>query len=222
MKRVQNEYITAREAIKILGVTHKKTLSRYTKQYNIRFIDNGKGYPKTYNLEDIERIANSERRKLKMSYKLVPEKEERKEIVPTQEIHYQPEIKKEEEEKKVGFLDDDPLNETGRKHFEYLRNELIKDGTYQDKDVGLLQSYCISYQKYIHSVNQSNADLDTTIDSFGNVKISPHFLIADKCLIQMSKIAGILGIGAKSRVGLPIKEEKKESVFDILTKDDEF
>ena len=218
MNKVQNEYIIAKEALKILGVTHNRSLNRYTKQFNIRFIDNGKGFPKTYNLEDIERVANSREKKLKEIHTDITANEkveERKEKFLAPETKYN-------ESKQNGFLDNDPLNKVGKEHFDYLREQLIKDGTYSDKDVGLLQAYCISYQKYIHSVNQSNAELDTTIDNFGNVKISPYFLVADKCLTQMDKIAKTLGIGARSRVGLPIKEPKKESVFDILAKDEEF
>ena len=47
-------------------------------------------------------------------------------------------------------------------------------------------------------------------------------MVLDKCLSQMTKIANMLGIGIRSRIGLELKEKKKESIFDILNSKESF
>ena len=235
------DYISGRDAMLLMGITTRQRLNQIVRKHNISFKNTGVGMPNIYLKSDVEayvklntkppkppkdenRVIKTRRKKVKVE-KVVRKKKTKAEA--TKEITT---IKDnlstvEENNKRIkqgGFLNSDPLNETGREHFNYLREKLIEDGTYNEKDIGILQSYCVSYQKYIHAINASNDELDTTIDSFGNVKISPYFLVADKCLSQMTKLAGILGIGARSRVGLPIKEPKKESVFDILNVKEEF
>lgn len=129
-----------------------------------------------------------------------------------------------EEQKKVEvqnrpdeyYLSKDILTKDGQIIFDKLREELIANGTYQDKDIALLQAYCVSYQKYINAINRSAEFSDTTMDDFGNLKVHPYFQVADKCLSQMDKLAKALGIGVKNRVGLEIAKPKKETIFDIL------
>ena len=234
------EYISGKEAMMLLGISTRQRLNQLVREKGIEFKSTGVGLPNVYLKSDIEKhikpvkppkpprviIPRKKRKKIpetppppKRKKKTMIEVKKEIEIVQKNIEHLK---NKDEIKKEIGFLNQDPLNEIGKEHFNYLREQLIKDGTYQEKDVGLLQSYCISYQNYIHHSNQSNSEFGTTIDNLGNVKISPHFIVADKCLIQMAKIGSILGIGARSRVGLPIKEPKKESVFDILNVKEEF
>ena len=45
--------------------------------------------------------------------------------------------------------------------------------------------------------------------------INPYFQVSEKCLSHMTKLASILGIGVRSRIGIDIQQKKKESIFDI-------
>lgn len=115
-----------------------------------------------------------------------------------------------------------PLNEIGQNEFNRIIDILTENGTYKEQDRALVLAYSISYQKYIYAVAASAREDDTTSDQFSNLKIHPYFLVADKCLSQMTKIASILGIGIRSRLGIEIQQPKKESIFDILNSKESF
>lgn len=115
-----------------------------------------------------------------------------------------------------------PLNEIGQNEFNRIIDILTENGTYKEQDRALVLAYSISYQKYIYAVAASAREDDTTSDQFSNLKIHPYFLVADKCLSQMTKIANMLGIGIRSRIGIEIKQPKKESIFDILNSKESF
>ena len=209
-------YITGKQAQLILNVTTRQSLNRIVKNKKITIKSQGAGKPNLYLESDIKEVAKkTNTQRLKTNPKLKKKIEKKKKII----------TKKKDESKKrkqLGFLNDNPLNETGQEVFNQLREELIENNTFQEKDISLLQAYCVSYQKYINAINQSADKLDITHDDFGNEKVHPYFTIADKCLSQMDKISKTLGIGARNRVGLDIKKGKKKSIFDTLDQEESF
>lgn len=139
------------------------------------------------------------------------------------------EIKQEQDQQLKNHLDlpkddeiENPLNKVGMAEYERVTNLLKEQGTYKEVDRALVLAYAISYQKYIFSTVASGKQDDTTSDDFGNLKLHPYFLVAKESFNQMEKIAKLLGIGARSRVGLEIAQPKKESIFDVLNSKEEF
>ena len=92
----------------------------------------------------------------------------------------------------------------------------------QEQDRALVLVYAINYQNYIFATLASSREDNTTTDQFGTLKLHPYFQVAKECASQMTKIANLLGLGVRSRIGLEIKKEKKVSVFDILNQKEEF
>lgn len=115
-----------------------------------------------------------------------------------------------------------PLNHIGKDEFNRVTDILIANGTYKEQDRALVLAYAISYQKYIYAVSASAMEDDTTSDQFGNLKVHPYFTVADRCLGHMLKASERLGIGVRSRIGLEIKQPKKETIFDMINQDEEF
>jgi len=210
-------YVTGKEAQLILNITTRQGLHKIVRENNVEIKKQGAGKPNLYLKSDIEKytVANeknikryknkSANKKAEVKKKTIEEKKEKAEY-----------------KQKRGLLNNNPLNDIGQEVFNDLREQLIKNGTFEDKDISLLQAYCVSYQKYINAINQSADKMDLTVDDFGNEKPHPYFQIADKCLSQMDKIAKSLGIGVKNRVGLEIKREKKKGIFDVLNEKEEF
>ncbi len=83
-------------------------------------------------------------------------------------------------------------------------------------DKSLLLAYCISYQNYIRYSNISQLTNNIIIDSNGNERISPYFIISDKSFNMMSSMAKVLGIGVRNRIGLDIKVIKEDSLMAQL------
>lgn len=211
------QYITGKQAQQILSITTRQGLAKIVKANNIETKSQGAGKPNLYNKSDIENYIknnkkNIEKYKPKATIKKVEKKT--KQIIEKKEVQTK--------KKKTGLLNDNPLNEVGQEVFNTLLEELVENGTFQDKDISLLQAYCVSYQKYINAINQSAEQMDTFMDDFGNVKIHPYFSIADKCLSQMDKLSKALGMGARNRIGLEIKEKKTAGIMDILAKEEKF
>lgn len=210
-------YILPNEAMELLQITTRQGLHKIVVNHNITVKSQGAGKPNLYLKEDLERYKKDNAKNIKA-------------MKNPQVIENAKEIKEKKEKKKQeviniqkrGIMNKNPLNPIGQEVFDELMEELKQNGTYQDKDISLLQSYCVSYQKYINAINQSEEELDVVFDDFGNKKISPYFQIADKCLSQMDKLAKALGIGARNRIGLEIVKPKKESIFDILNSKESF
>ena len=116
----------------------------------------------------------------------------------------------------------DLLNEIGQNEFDRVVELLKENGTYKEQDRALVLTYAVSFQNWVFATVASGQQDNTTTDSFGNLKLHPYFMVLDKCLSQMTKIANMLGIGIRSRIGLEIKQEKKESIFDILNSKESF
>lgn len=210
------EYITGKQAQLILNITTRQGLHKVSKEHNIKIKSQGAGKPNLYLKSDVEEVAaRTNKKRIKQNPELKKKVKKKQEIIETKKQEVATTQAK-------GMLNNNPLNEVGQEVFNELKNELVENETYEEKDVSLLQAYCVSYQKYINAINQSAEHLDTTMDDIGSLKIHPYFQIADKCLSQMIKIANVLGIGAKSRMQLNIKAKKKESVFDILKSKEDF
>jgi len=203
------EHVSGKQAQLMLEITTRQGLHKFVREHNLEIKGQGIGKPNLYLKEQIEELAKLVVNKRKKPKAIKKKIEKKKEIILAnkQEV---------EEVKTKDMLNENPLNEVDQEVFNELRQQLIENGTYQEKDISLLQAYCVSYQKYINAINQSAENLDITMDDIGNIKIHPYFQIADKSLSQMIKIGNILGIGARSRTGLNIKQPKKDSVFDAL------
>jgi len=215
MPELKNQYITAKEALKILDVSTTRTLQRYKEKYNIKTKSTGVGKLTLYFKSDIKKCKIEKQSKDKYTNKKVIKKNEDKKIATIQKIDN---TKTEIQKNKQSLTNEDfnPLNKIGQDEFIRIEKLLIDKGIIDELDRGILIAYCISYQKYIHAVTQSANNDDTTMDDFGNLKVHPHFTIADKCLTQMNRLAGILGIGVRNRQGLDIKKGKKSSMMAIL------
>lgn len=224
------EYITGKQAQLILNITTRQGLNKIVRVNNITIKSQGPGKANLYLESDIKKVAKkTNAQRSKTNPKLKKKTETKKKLISKKKEV----IKKDQEQKpkilknesKNTNLDDEeftPLNKIGQSEFLRVEKLLIKNGTYEEVDRSLLLFYAISYQKYINAVTMSAKNDDTTMDDFGNLKIHPYFTVADKTFSHMQKLAVMLGIGVKSRVGLDIKKEKKKSVFDILNKNEEF
>ena len=209
-------YITGKQAQLILNITTRQGLHKIVKTENITIKSQGAGKPNLYLESDIKKVAKkTNAQRLKTNPHLKKKVEKKTAIIKKKKTTV-------EDTKDKGIMNNNPLNDIGQEVFNELREELIKNGTFENKDISLLQAYCVSYQKYINATNQSADKMDLTMDDFGNEKPHPYFIIADKSLSQMNKLATMLGIGAKSRVGIEIQKEKKVSVFDMLNQKEEF
>lgn len=209
------KYITGKQAQLILNVTTRQGLHKIVKEKNISIKSQGAGKANLYLENDIKEVAKkTNNQRLKTNPKLKKKIEKKKKIVKKN-------IESVEESKKnakddMTKKDFNPLNEIGEDEFLRVEKLLTANGTYSELDRSLLLSYSIAYQKYINAVTMSAQQDDTTMDDFGNLKVHPYFTVADKCFTHMQKMAVMLGIGVKSRVGLDIKKKPKKSMFDTL------
>ena len=233
-KIVKNHNITVKsQGIGLPNLYLKSDLERYMKdnakniktQKNPQVIEKAKKIAKKQNIKKEKHLKIKEEVKKEVNTEIVKEfniVEEAKEK-DIKEIREQKEKEvKEDLELPCQTEIENPLNRVGMAEYERITKLLTEQGTYKDADRSLVLAYAISYQKYIFATVASAKQDDTTIDSFGNLKVHPYFMVAKENFNQMEKMAKLLGIGARSRVGLPIREPKKESVFDILAKDEEF
>ena len=124
--------------------------------------------------------------------------------------------------KLLDFNMKDLLNEIGQNEFDRVVELLKENGTYKEQDRALVLTYAVSFQNWVFATVASAKQDNTTSDQFGNLKLHPYMVVSDKCLTQMTKIASILGIGIRNRIGIQIEEKKKESIFDILNSKESF
>ena len=234
-------YILPNEAMELLQITTRQVLHKVVVNHNITVKSQGAGKPNLYLKSDLERYKkdnakNIEKKKnpqvIQKAEKVKKEKVERKVKAKKLKAEVKKELNLISEDENL-FDDEDiikpknedlqnPLNEIGQNEFNRIIDILTENGTYKEQDRALVLAYSISYQKYIYAVAASAREDDTTSDQFSNLKIHPYFLICDKCLTQMTKIANMLGIGIRSRIGIEIKQPKKESIFDILNAKESF
>ena len=221
------EYLSKQQAMELLQISTDRSLQRYVKKFEVRTKTLGVGKPSLYCEDDLVQVfALIKKGKDKHNPKAKVKAIEKK-IVKEKTIYKNAKLK--EETKKdlappTTQTDNptNPLNHIGQDEFNRIVEILTENGTYKEQDRALVLAYAISYQKYIYAVSASAREDDTTSDQFSNLKIHPYFLVADKCLSQMTKIANILGLGVRSRIGLEIKQEKRETIFDILNNKEEF
>ena len=233
------EKITAKEALLLLDVSSTRSYWRYKKEFNITEFDTGDGKVKYYLRSEIEKIAliknkrvpsnhrkksnkiksnieknkkKAEKTKTKTREMLNIKDSEIEEELPTQQAVFKPSTNELQ----------NPLNEVGMAEYERITNLLTEQGTYKDVDRALVLAYSISYQKYIFATVASGNEDDTFMDSFGNLKLHPYFQVAKEAFSQMERTAKLLGIGARSRVGLEVAKPKKETIFDVLNSNEGF
>ena len=238
-------YLLPNQAMELLQITTRQGLHKVVVNHNITVKSQGAGKPNLYLKSDLERYKkdnakNIEKKKnpqvIQKAEKVKKEKVERKVKAKKLKAEVKKELNLISEDEPIDNLFDDediikppknedlqnPLNEIGQNEFNRIIDILTENGTYKEQDRALVLAYSISYQKYIYAVAASAREDDTTSDQFSNLKIHPYFLICDKCLTQMTKIASILGIGIRNRIGIDLKEQKKESIFDILNSKESF
>lgn len=120
------------------------------------------------------------------------------------------------------FTMSDLLNEIGQDEFNRVVELLKENGTYKEQDRALVLTYAVSYQNWVYATIASAKQDNTTMDNFGNLKLHPYMVVSDKCLSQMAKIGAILGLGARSRLGLDIATKKKQTISDIINSKESF
>lgn len=244
-------YLRPNEAMLLLEITTRQGLYKIVKNHNITVKSQGTGKPNLYLEEDLKRYMkdNAKNIKAKKTKTLIRKVKKIKTDIKKRKIENQElkeEVKKqvnteiakeftvadwiEQKEKQakkdLDLPNDDeienPLNKVGMAEYERVTELLKEQGTYKELDRALVLAYAISYQKYIFSTIASGKQDDTTMNDFGDLKVHPYFQVAKESFSQMEKIAKLLGIGARSRVGLDIQQKKKESIFDILNAKESF
>lgn len=225
-------YITGKQAQLIIGITTRQGLHKIAKEHSIETKSQGAGKPNLYLESDVNIAAKKVKSRIK-KYKPKLEKKilnKKQKIIETvenlEEQHKEADKKLQEirdkQKEDIDVKGRNPLNEIGQSEFLRVEQILITNGTYQPLDRAVLLAYCISYQKYIDAVVRSEESDNTTMNDIGDLKIHPYFVIADKCLTQMTKLSNVLGIGSRNRLGLDVKKEKKVSVFDMMKQEEEF
>lgn len=239
-------YILPNQAMELLQITTRQGLHKVVVNHNITVKSQGAGKPNLYLKSDLERYKkdnakNIEKKKnpqvIQKAEKVKKEKVERK--VKAKKLKV--EVKKElnlisEDSPTVNLFDDediikpklldfemkDLLNEIGQNEFDRVV-ELLKDnGTYKEQDRALVLTYAVSFQNWVFATIASAREDNTTTDQFGTLKLHPYFQVAKEAFNQMEKSSKLIGIGVRSRVGLDLKEPKKESIFDILNSKESF
>lgn len=234
-------YLLPNQAMELLQITTRQGLHKVVVNHNITVKSQGAGKPNLYLKSDLERYKkdnakNIEKKKnpqvIEKAEKVKKEKVERKVKAKKLKVETKKELNLISEDENL-FDDEDiikppkedlqnPLNEIGQNEFNRIIDILTENGTYKEQDRALVLAYSISYQKYIYAVAASAREDDTTSDQFGNLKLHPYFIVSEKSLGIMTKIAAMLGLGIRNRIGLDIKQEKKESIFDILNSKESF
>lgn len=116
---------------------------------------------------------------------------------------------------------DNLLNRLGQDEYERVLQLLDENGTYKDQDRALVLLYALSYQNWLAAAIASAEENNIiTTQSSGAIKTHPLFYLAERCAKQMLFVGTMLGIGARSRIGLNIPQPKKESIFDFLKNKD--
>lgn len=244
-------YLLPNEAMELLQITTRQGLHKVVVNHNITVKSQGAGKPNLYLKYDLERYKKDNAKNIeKKKNPQVIEKAEK--IVKKQNIKKEKHLKvksqvkkevdteiekdfkvteireqKEKEIKKDLELPNDeeiesPLNKVGMAEFQRVTDLLIEQGTYKEVDRALVLAYAISYQKYIFSTVASAKMDDTTMNDFGDLKIHPYFQVADKCLTQMNKLATMIGIGSRSRIGLELTKPRKLTFADIIANTEDF
>ena len=243
-------YLNPHEAMQLLKITTRQGLHKIVKNHNISFKSQGAGKPNLYLEDDLKRYMKDNAKNIKKTKtKTVIKKAEKiktdikKRKIENQELKEQ--VKKEivktckevieedfnifdnEEDLKPkldtkDFTMKDLLNEIGQDEFERVVALLKENGTYKEQDRALILTYAVSFQNWVYATIASGKQDNTTTDQFGVLKLHPYFTVAERCANQMAKNAGMLGIGVRSRIGIELKEKKKESIFDILNTKESF
>ena len=235
-------YLLPNQAMELLQITTRQGLHKVVVNHNITVKSQGAGKPNLYLKSDLERYKkdnakNIEKKKnpqvIQKAEKVKKEKVERKVKAKKLKVEVKKELNLISEDENL-FDDEDiikppknedlqnPLNEIGQNEFNRIIDILTENGTYKEQDRALVLAYSISYQKYIYAVAASAREDDTTSDQFGNLKLHPYFIVSEKSLGIMTKIAAMLGLGIRNRIGIQIEEKKKESIFDILNSKESF
>lgn len=238
-------YLLPNQAMELLQITTRQGLHKVVVNHNITVKSQGAGKPNLYLKSDLERYKkdnakNIEKKKnpqvIEKAEKVKKEKVERKVKAKKLKVETKKELNLISEDENL-FDDDienrdlfnpsdftmkDLLNEIGQNEFDRVVQLLKDNGTYKEQDRALVLTYAVSFQNWVFATVASAREDNTTSDQWGNIKIHPYMVVSDKCLGHMTKIASILGIGIRNRIGIDLKEPKKESIFDILNSKESF
>lgn len=240
-------YLLPNQAMELLQITTRQGLHKVVVNHNITVKSQGAGKPNLYLKSDLERYKkdnakNIEKKKnpqvIEKAEKVKKEKVERKVKAKKLKAEVKKELNLTSEDENLFDDEDiikpppplnpndfnmkDLLNEIGQNEFDRVVELLKENGTYKEQDRALVLTYAVSFQNWVFATVASAREDNTTTNSFGELKLHPYFTVAEKCANQMSKNAGMLGIGIRSRIGLELKEKKKESIFDILNSKESF
>ena len=236
-------YLLPNQAMELLQITTRQGLHKVVVNHNITVKSQGAGKPNLYLKSDLERYKkdnakNIEKKKnpqvIQKAEKVKKEKVERKVKAKKLKVEVKKELNLISEDenlfddediikpKLLDFSMKDLLNEIGQNEFDRVVELLKENGTYKEQDRALVLTYAVSFQNWVFATVASAKQDNTTTNSFGELKLHPYMVVSDKCLTQMTKIASILGIGIRNRIGIQIEEKKKESIFDILNAKESF
>lgn len=236
-------YLLPNQAMEELEITTRQGLHKIVKNHNITVKSQGAGKPNLYLKSDLERYKkdnakNIEKNKTKTviqkAEKVKKEKVERKVKAKKLKVETKKELNLISEDKNLFDDEDiikpklldfemkDLLNEIGQNEFDRVVELLKENGTYKEQDRALVLTYAVSFQNWVFATVASAKQDNTTMDSFGNLKLHPYFQVAEKCAAQMTKNANMLGIGIRSRIGLEIKKEKKKGISSIINASGDF
>ena len=236
-------YLLPSQAMELLQITTRQGLHKVVVNHNITVKSQGAGKPNLYLKSDLERYKkdnakNIEKKKnpqvIQKAEKVKKEKVERKVRAKKLKVEVKKELNLISEDenlfddediikpKLLDFEMKDLLNEIGQNEFDRVVELLKENGTYKEQDRALVLTYAVSFQNWVFATVASAREDNTTTNSFGELKLHPYMVVSDKCLTQMTKIASILGLGIRNRIGIDLKEPKKESIFDILNSKESF
>lgn len=239
-------YLLPNQAMELLQITTRQGLHKVVVNHNITVKSQGAGKPNLYLKSDLERYKkdnakNIEKKKnpqvIEKAEKVKKEKVERKVKAKKLKVETKKELNLISEDEPIDNIFDnediikpklldfemkDLLNEIGQNEFDRVVELLKENGTYKEQDRALVLTYAVSFQNWVFATVASAKQDNTTTNSFGELKLHPYMVVSDKCLSQMTKIASILGLGVRNRIGVDLKEQKKESIFDILNSKESF
>lgn len=241
-------YLRPKEAMEFLQITTRQGLHKIVKNHNITVKSQGVGKPNLYLKADLERYKkdNAKNIKAKKNPQVIEKakenkkkKENRLKEIKKTSIIVKKELDKIDKEDETNIYKEDfdnihsdldisyeemtkPFNRLGKEKFEETIGLLKEMGLYKDVDLTLVEVYSICFQevKALEVAYRKSGML--IYDSFGNPRINPIKEDLRKTRKELNDFAKQLGIGAKSRQGLEIKQEKKESMIDILNSKEEF
>jgi P27 family predicted phage terminase small subunit len=217
---MENEWIYKEKAQELLKIGSYMQLRRYANRYNIETKSLGKGKPTVYKYSDVMRAFTEAEDAKRFAPKTATKKRISKEIVEREheekKEESKQEIKKEHSDEKLFS----PIGAIGTAEKLRVEELLAELGTIHNVDNSIVLAYAMAYERYMYYSSLAHKIDSVEYDPSGAMKVSPYHTISKDHFKQMESLAKILGIGARSRIGLVIEEEKEINPFQKLMEDE--